>query len=172
MAAHSTMVDSAVASEKPFPSSEVTICVGAPPGGATDIIARVMGTVLTRMWGQQAVIVNKPGANQTIGLSYVAAAKPDGYTLSFIINPQLAMKKLEDPSLPYNPEKLTWLGSITKAYFMLVVKADSPWKTFEEFVDFGIKNPGKIIFGTDGTGGQQDMVRIINQSTIVLTYIL
>ena len=158
--ANSMMIDFAVAEEKPYPSREVNICVGAPPGGSADLIPRVMGTVLTKMLGQQVVIINKPGANQTIGLSYVAGAKPDGYTLSFIMNPQLAMKKLEDPSLPYSPEKLTWLGAITKAHFMLIVRADSPWKTFEEFVDFGIKNPGKIIFGTDGTGGQQDMLRI------------
>jgi tripartite-type tricarboxylate transporter receptor subunit TctC len=154
------MMDFATADEKSYPNREVTVIAPAPPGGSVDLISRVIAQVLTKMWGQQVLIVNKPGANQTIGLTYVAGSKPDGYTLCFIVNPQLAMKKLQDPSLPYSPEKLTWLGCVAKGYFMLTVRADSPWKTFEEFVDFGIKNPGKIIFGTDGAGGQQDMVRI------------
>lgn len=158
--ASSMVINFAAAKEKPYPSKEVNIYVGAPPGGTADLTARVMGTVLNKMWGQQAVIINKPGATQTISFSYVAGAKPDGYTLAYILNPYLVMKKLEEPSLPYSPEKITWLGATARSSVMLIVRADSPWKTYEEFVDFGIKNPGKIIFGTDGAGGIQDLMRM------------
>jgi len=148
------------AKEKPYPSKEVNIYVGSPPGGTNDLTGRVIGKVLSKMWGQQVVIVNKAGGTQTVSFSYVANAKPDGYTVAYILNPYLVLKKLEEPSLPYSPEKFTWLGAIARSSIILTVKADSPWKTYEEFVDFGVKNPGKIIFGSDGAGGIQHLLEL------------
>ena len=82
---------SGAAKEKPYPSREVNICVGFAPGGNADTVARATGKVLSKMWGQQVVIINKPGGSQSISFSYVANAKPDGHTLSYILNPYLVM---------------------------------------------------------------------------------
>jgi tripartite-type tricarboxylate transporter receptor subunit TctC len=151
---------SVAAQGKAYPAKEVNICVGAPPGGTLDISGRVIAKVLTKMWGQQAVIVNKPGGAQSVSGAYVANARPDGYTLAYILNPYLIMKKLEEPSLPYTAEKFTWLGAFSKSNLILTVKADSPWKTYEEFVDYAVKNPGKIVFGSDGAGGVQHLFQL------------
>jgi tripartite-type tricarboxylate transporter receptor subunit TctC len=145
----------AAAKEKTYPAREINICIGSPPGGSLDISGRIIAKVLTKLMDQPMVIVNKPGGNQALSFAFVANARPDGYTLAYILNPYLTMKKLEEPDLPYDAEKMTWLGSMYHFNFMLTVKADSPWKTYEEFVDFGRKNPDKIIFGSDGAGGPQ-----------------
>jgi tripartite-type tricarboxylate transporter receptor subunit TctC len=147
------------AKEKEYPSREVNICVGAPPGGSLDISGRVIAKILTKPLGQPVIIVNKPGGTQTISFSFVANAKPDGYTLAYILNPYLIMKKLEEPTLPFEADKFSWLGSMYKFNFMLTVKADSPWKTYEEFVDYAKKNPEKLIIGSDGAGGSQHIAQ-------------
>jgi tripartite-type tricarboxylate transporter receptor subunit TctC len=148
-----------ISKEKEYPSREVNFYVGAPPGGSLDISGRVIAKVLTKPLGQPVIVVNKPGGTQTISFSYVANSKPDGYNLAYILNPYLIMKKLEEPTLPFEAEKFTWLGSMYKFNFMLTVKADSPWKTYEEFVNFARKNPEKIILGSDGAGGSQHIAQ-------------
>ncbi len=148
------------AKEKDYPAREVNIYVGSPPGGSLDISGRVIAKVLTKSMGQQMLILNKPGGTQTVAFAYVANSKPDGYTLVYILNPYLVMKKIEEPSMPFDVDKFTWLGSMYKFNFMLTVKADSPWKTYEEFVDNARKNPEKVIFGSDGAGGSQHIAQL------------
>lgn len=142
---------------KTFPAKEVSIYVGAPPGGTLDISGRVLAKVLSKMWGQQVLIVNKPGGTQTVSFSYVMNAKPDGYSLAYILQPYLIMKKLEEPSLPYTPENFTWLSAIARSTLVLTVRGDSPWKTYEDFMDHAAKKGGKIVFGNDGAGGLQHL---------------
>jgi len=149
-----------LAKDKEYPSREVSIYVGAPPGGSLDISGRVIAKILTKPLGQPVIVVNKPGGTQTISFSYVANSKPDGYSLGYILNPYLIMKKLEEPTLPFDAEKFTWLGSMYKFNFMLTVKADSPWKTYEEFVNYARKNPEKMIIGSDGAGGSQHIAQV------------
>jgi tripartite-type tricarboxylate transporter receptor subunit TctC len=145
--------------EKEYPSREINICVGSPPGGSLDISGRVIAKILTKPMGQPVLIVNKPGGTQTVSFVFVANSKPDGYTLAYILNPYLVMKKLEEPTLPFEADRFTWLGSMYKFNFMLTVKADSPWKTYEEFVDYARKNPEKVIMGSDGAGGSQHIAQ-------------
>jgi len=149
-----------MAKEKEYPSREVSIYVGAPPGGSLDISGRVIAKVLAKPLGQPVIVVNKPGGTQTISFSFVANSKPDGYTLAYILNPYLIMKKLEEPTLPFEADKFTWLGSMYKFNFMLTVRTDSPWKTYEEFVDYAKKNPEKVIIGSDGAGGSQHIAQV------------
>jgi tripartite-type tricarboxylate transporter receptor subunit TctC len=154
--------DFAVAATKnePFPTGEVNIYVGFAPGGNADTVARAMAKVLSKMWGQPVVITNKPGGNQAISFTSVVNARPDGHTITYILNPYLVLKKLEEPTLPYGPDSVTWLGVTAMSRFVLMVKGDFPCKTFEEFVSFGVKNPNKIIFGSDGTGGTQHLMGV------------
>ena len=147
----------AFAQAKPYPTKEVSMYVGAPPGGTLDISGRVITKVLSKMWDQQVIIVNKPGGTQTVSFTYVMGARPDGYTLAYILNPYLIMKKLEQPSLPYTPENFTWLGAFARSTLILTVRSDSPWKTYEDFIDHAVKKGGKIVFGNDGAGGIQDL---------------
>jgi len=142
---------------KSYPAKEVSLYVGAPPGGTLDISGRVIAKVLSKMWGQQVLIVNKPGGTQTVSFSHVMNTKPDGYSLAYILQPYLIMKKLEEPSLPYTPENFTWLGAIARSTLVLTVRGDSPWKTYEDFIDYTVKKGGKIIFGNDGAGGLQHL---------------
>jgi tripartite-type tricarboxylate transporter receptor subunit TctC len=142
---------------KTFPAKEVSLYVGAPPGGTLDISGRVIAKVLSKMWGQQVLIVNKPGGTQTVSFSYVMNSKPDGYSLAYILQPYLIMKKLEEPTLPYTPENFAWLGAIARSTLVLTVRGDSPWKTYEDFIDYTVKKGGKIVFGNDGAGGLQHL---------------
>jgi tripartite-type tricarboxylate transporter receptor subunit TctC len=153
-------VTQGLAKEKPYPAREINMYIGAPPGGSLDISGRVIAKVLSNVLGQQVVVINKPGGTQSVSFSYVAGAKPDGYTLAYILNPYLISKKLEEPDMPYGVDKMTWLGSIYKFNFMLTVRTDSPWKTFEEFVAYAKTNPEKIIFGSDGAGGSQHILQL------------
>ena len=94
-----------VAAQGTYPARPVTIVVPASPGGVTDMLGRTLAQRFTGAWGQQAVVENKPGANNQIAAEYVTNAAPDGYTLligpetTFVVNPSLY------PKLPYDPVK-------------------------------------------------------------------
>ena len=93
------------AAQTAYPSKTITIVVPASPGGVTDTLARQLAQRLTEKWGQQAVVENRPGANNSIAAEYVAKSAPDGHTLfigpdgTFVANPSLY------PKLPYDPDK-------------------------------------------------------------------
>ena len=152
--------DSGQAQDKKYPSREINITIGFQPGGTLDIAGRIMAKVMSKTLGQQVVIVNKPGGTQSVAYLYVVNARPDGYSLIYLSPPQLILKRFEEPSLPAPSDQLTWLGSSYKFDYMLVVRADAPWKTFEDFADFAKKNPDKVIFGSDGAGGTQHLAHI------------
>ena len=145
---------------KAFPTKEINVLIGFQPGGTLDIAGRAVAKELTKILGQPVVIINKPGGTQAVSFTTLINAKPDGYTLSYLSPPQLILKRFEEPSLPYPPDKLTFLGSAYKFSYMLTVKADSPWKTYEDFVEFAKKNPDKIAFGSDGAGGTQHIIQM------------
>ncbi len=150
----------AAAQDKAYPTREINLNIGAPPGGTLDIAGRVLAKVLSRTLGQQVVIVNKPGAAQAVAASYVYSSKPDGYNLAFMLNPNPIMKKIEESSLPYSPEDYTCLGAIARSTLVLTVKADSPWKTYEDFIKYTAGEGGKVIFGNDGAGGIQHLFHL------------
>ncbi len=141
--------DNAVAA---FPEREITVYNGSSAGGITDLGSRLLSDSVGKTIGQPVIVVNKPGAAHTIAANLVANAKPDGYTLgalsahAFTIVPH--MRKV-----PYDYRKdFTWVATYTEYTSGLVVKTDAPWKTFEEFMNDAKKNPGKIIYGSDGHG--------------------
>jgi len=128
------------AEETDYPTKTIEIYVGFSPGGSQDTTGRVFAQVLERQLGVPVIIINKPGASGSIGLSHVAQAKPDGYTLCYPLAPFELLKKIEEPSLPFSSEDLTFLGSFHRYYVMVTVRADSPWATFQDFVEYGRKN--------------------------------
>ncbi len=135
-----------------YPDREITLVCAHAAGTNTDQCIRSVSDIVSKALGQPIVVVNKPGASYVIGASFVANAKPDGYTIgatsgsAFTQLPHMR-------NVPFDIFKdFTWIASFTQHTVGLVVKADSPWKTFQEFLDDAKKNPGKMIYSHDGYG--------------------
>ncbi len=126
-----------------FPSHPVTIVVPFPPGGGTDALTRIMQPTLSKLWGQPIIVENKPGAAGAIGGEAVAAAKPDGHTLLMSSTAGITMK---------NVDKLAPVTLVSASPYVVVVNAKVPAGNIRELVDYAKKNPGKLTFGSSGTG--------------------
>jgi tripartite-type tricarboxylate transporter receptor subunit TctC len=141
-----------VAQAQQFPTRPVTLIVPWPAGGSTDIGMRALASATEKHLGQSIVIENKPGAGGTIGPANMAAgAKPDGYTVSQLPITVFRMPFIQKTT--FDPTKdFTYIIHITGYTFGVVVKADAPWKTFGELIEYARANPGKINYGTPGAG--------------------
>jgi tripartite-type tricarboxylate transporter receptor subunit TctC len=135
-----------------FPSKPVTLIVPWPAGGSTDLAMRAFAEAAQKHLGQPLVIENRAGASGTLGPAQMAAAaKPDGYTIAQI--PITVFRLPFMTRTTFDPAKdFTYIAGLTGYTFGIVVKGDSPWKTFQEFVADAKANPGKIKYGTPGTG--------------------
>ncbi len=139
-----------------FPARPVRVIVPFSPGGAVDGPMRVIAQELSRRWGQQVVVENKPGAGATIGTEIVAKAAPDGYTLLLAsqtnaISATLYTKLSFDPVEDFAP--ITLIG---REPGVLVVNPAFPPKTFQEFVAYVKARPGQVDYASSGNGsGQQ-----------------
>lgn len=135
-----------------FPNKPVKLVVTYPPGGSSDLMARIMGQKLSEHWGQPVIIESKPGAAGSIGMEYTARQPADGYTFVVgnlgpaAVNPLIS-------KVPYSMEKdfipvaLTATGPN-----ILAVPANSPYKTLDELLKAARAQPGSINFGTSGPG--------------------
>jgi tripartite-type tricarboxylate transporter receptor subunit TctC len=126
-----------------FPSRPVHILVPFPPGGGTDALARIMGPYLTKIWNQPVVIENKPGASGHIGAASVAASPADGYMLLMSSTASLT---------PKNVGQFAPISLVSASPYVVVVNPKVPAKSIRELVDYAKKNPGKLSFGSSGTG--------------------
>ena len=135
-----------------FPTRPVTLIVPWPAGGSTDIGMRALAAATEKHLGQPIVIENKPGAAGTIGPANMAAsARPDGYTVAQLPITVFRLPFIQKTS--FDPTKdFTYVIHVTGYTFGVVVKADAPWKTFQELLDYAKANPGKINYGTPGAG--------------------
>jgi len=146
----------ALSKEEDYPKREINVYIGFPPGGP-DVHGRVICKVMEKILGQPMVVVNKPGGSSSIATAYVANAKPDGYMLLYGLYAYAVFEKIEDPSLPFSVDNFAFLGSSHKSYLYLTVRSDSPWKTYEQFVDYAQKNPVK--FGSIGSRSMNNVVQ-------------
>ena len=130
-----------------FPSRPVRMIVPFPPGGPTDLMARVFGQKLSEEWGQPVVVENRPGGNSAIGAQQTARAAPDGYTLLVAMDTTLVMNPITTADLPYNPLKDFAAISLTaQNTSLLIVRADGP-NTAQELIAHAKANPGKLNYG-------------------------
>jgi tripartite-type tricarboxylate transporter receptor subunit TctC len=135
-----------------FPSKSVRLVVGFPPGGANDILARLVGARLQEAWGQSVVVENKPGANAIIGTDFVAKSAPDGYTLligasgAMTFNPGLYVKLPYDPQRDFAP--VTMLGSFP---LVLGIHPSLPAQSVNELIALARAAPGKLNYGAGST---------------------
>lgn len=150
-----TGVSTALAQET-YPAKPITLVVPFPPGGVADIVARPAADAMSRVLNQPMVIENKSGAGGGIGMAYVAKSKPDGYTLlmalsSISILPEA--DRVTGRSPMFQLDQLVPIARFTADPTVLAVRADSPWKTLQEFVDDARKRPGAITYGSSGNYG-------------------
>jgi tripartite-type tricarboxylate transporter receptor subunit TctC len=181
VAALAVVFGSVAANAQKYPVRPVKIIVPYAPGGATDIVARIIADELTKITGQGFVVFNKPGAFGLLAIEEMAKAEPDGYTLMVgnvstnAITPILYKKKL---SIDYAKDVVAVTNLIDVPAFLLVTAKDFPPKTVPEFIAYAKKNPGKVRYGSVGIGsyphydmayfakraGDLDMIHIPNKN--------
>jgi tripartite-type tricarboxylate transporter receptor subunit TctC len=138
-----------------WPQKPVRFIVPFPPGGATDISARLLAERLQEIWGQTVVIENRGGAGGGVGAAEAARAAPDGYTLFFPSGSVMTANQHIYQRLNYNPEKdFIPVTNVVTGPQVLVVNAASPYKTVKDLLDAMRANPGKLTFGHAGIGSQ------------------
>ena len=138
-----------------WPQKPVRFIVPFPPGGATDISARLLGERLSQTWGQQVVIENRGGAGGGVGAAEAARAAPDGYTLFFPSGSVMTANQHIYAKMSYDPEKdFVPVTNVVSGPQVLTVPAKSPFKTVKDLIDFARANPSKLNFGHAGIGSQ------------------
>lgn len=135
-----------------YPGHPIVMVVPFPPGGPTDVVARLIGARLAKELKQAVVIENRPGANANIGTTYVAKAPADGYTLlyntsSIVMSPALYHSLVYDLNRDFVPVAMTAVVPLA-----LVVNNDLPVHNVKEFVDYAKAHPGKLSYGSAGYG--------------------
>ena len=141
-----------------WPSSPIRLVVPFAPGGAADLMARILAEPLAKRLGQPIVIENKPGGGATLGADFVAKAAQDGYTLLWTTpGPQITNPYLM-PKLPYDPFRdFTPVATVVTAVNVLVVTPSLPVKSVAELIAYAKANPGKINFSSSGVGASSHL---------------
>jgi len=135
-----------------FPSRPIRMLIPWAPGGTTDVQMRTLCEAASRRLGQTVVPENKPGAGGILGAQALLNEKPDGYALA-----QMPISVFRYPAMaqrpPFDPvADFTYVVHLTGYLFGVVVRAEAPWKTFDEFLDHAKRSPGKVNYGTPGAG--------------------
>ena len=135
-----------------YPTRSVRFVVGYPPGGATDILARLIGQRLSERLGQQFVIENKPGAGNNIATESVVNAEPDGYTV-LLVNPANFINTSVYANLKFNfPRDIAAVASFIRVPNVMTVNKDVTAKNVAEFIAYAKANPGKVNMASSGNG--------------------
>jgi len=143
---------SRIARAQAYPTRPVRIIVGSPPGGATDILARLIGQWLSERLGQPFVIENRPGAASNIGTEVVVRAPPDGYALLLTTPPNVINATLYE-KLNFNfIRDIAPVAGIVRVPLVVQINLSVPAKTIPELIAYAKANPGKLNFGTGGIG--------------------
>ena len=147
----------AMAQDK-WPTQNITFIVPYPPGGPTDIMARLISVPLGKKLGTTVIVENKAGASGNIGSGAVAKAKPDGYTILLAASGNMSVNQTLFKNLNYDPIKdLEPVIQISKFPLVLEVKAGSDIKTLQQYIDYAKANPTKVSFGSAGNGSPQHL---------------
>ena len=142
-----------------YPSRDITFIVPYAPGGSTDPISRQIASQLEKELKISVNVENKPGGSATVGVGQVIRSKPDGYTIGLSSNSALAYQPLVNKSLTWkSPADYQSIVTLVKLPAIITVKADSPYKTFEDFIEAARQNPGKIRVAVSGYRTAPDLV--------------
>jgi tripartite-type tricarboxylate transporter receptor subunit TctC len=159
-AALALAVPLAAAAQEPYPSRPITVVAPFPPGGVADLTARPVAAALERVLKNPVGVVNKTGAAGAVGMQFVATSKPDGYTLllalsSISIIPEA--DKIFGRPPAFTVDQFAPIALISADPTILVVRAESPWKTAREFIEDARKRPGQISYSSSGIYGTLHM---------------
>jgi tripartite-type tricarboxylate transporter receptor subunit TctC len=144
-----------VASAQSYPAKPVRFIVPFPPGGATDISARIVGQKLAEMWGQTVVIENRGGAGGNVGAAEAAKAAPDGYTLFFPSGSVMTANEHIYANMNVRPERdFVPITNVVRGAQVISVPANSPYKTLKDLIAAAKAAPGKLNYGHAGIGSQ------------------
>jgi tripartite-type tricarboxylate transporter receptor subunit TctC len=135
-----------------FPSKPVHVFVPYAAGGAVDILTRTLGDVVSKSWGQSVIVENRPGAGGVIASQALVASPPDGYTLIVVASGH-ATNPFLYPKIPYDTFKdFTAISLLASSPNILLVRADSPFKTLADMIAQARAKPGSLAFAHSGTG--------------------
>ena len=149
--AFATLLPLAAAAQQ-FPNKVVRLMVPFPPGGATDIIGRLVAAKMQEVWGQPVVVENRPGAGTVVGTDYVAKSAPDGYTLGMVVTAYVINPSLRG-DLPYNTLKdLAGVTQVSVQHLVMAANPSFPANNIPELVALAKKEPGKLAYATPGSG--------------------
>jgi len=140
----------AQAQEQEYPAKPVRIIVPYPPGGANDVLARMIGVRLSARWGQPVLVENRAGAGGTVGAEAVFRSPPDGLTLLFMPGPYVHRSLY--PKRNFDPEGLVPLSAAAQANNVLVVNPKVPVQTLPELIAYAKANPDKLNYASQGIG--------------------
>ncbi len=144
--------DGAASAQSAFPAKPVHIFVPYAAGGGVDILARTLGDVVSRQWGQTVVVENRPGAGGVVASQALMSAPPDGYTLIVVASGH-ATNPFLYPKIPYDTFKdFTPISLLASSPNILLVRADSPFKTLSDVIAQAKAKPGSLSFAHAGTG--------------------
>ncbi len=159
MLAAPALLPFAAAAQARFPDKPITILIPFTAGGATDVQMRSLAEAATRAFGQTVLIENRPGGGAVLGMAAVARGRPDGYTLAQMILPGMRLPFMQRMS--FNPRTdFTPIMHVTGYTFGVLVKADSPWKTYAELVAEMKRRPGQIRWGNTGANGTPHLTNV------------
>jgi tripartite-type tricarboxylate transporter receptor subunit TctC len=139
-----------------YPTKPITMIVAFPPGGVAELVGRPLAASMEKTLGQPVIIVNRPGAGGAIGTTAAAKAAPDGYTILMTLS-SISIFPVSDPlegkPAPYQISDFMPIALVTADPTVLVVRADSPYKTIQDFIAAAKANPGKINYSSSGVYG-------------------
>jgi tripartite-type tricarboxylate transporter receptor subunit TctC len=162
----------AAAPAQEFPAKPITLIVPFPAGGPTDLAMRALAEAAAKHLGQPILVDNKAGGAGTVGPATMAAtAKPDGYTISQMPVTVYRLPLMQETT--WKPEDFTYIIHLTGYVFAHIAAADTPFKTWADVVDYAKKNPGKVTYGSSGTGGSPHLgtEQIAEKDGIKLTHV-
>ncbi len=147
----------ALFAQNKYPSKTITWIVGYSAGGNADLRSRAMARAMGEVMKTSIIVENKPGAGANIGTNAIIKAAPDGYTLGMGSFAPLAVNLSLFKSMPFNPADATPIMLIEKGPLILMVNADSPYKTVKELVAAAKAKPGQLAYSTGGIGGSHHL---------------
>ncbi|WP_025138856.1 tripartite tricarboxylate transporter substrate binding protein [Achromobacter sp. DH1f] len=155
-----------------YPNKPITLIVPFPAGSGTDAVGRIFGVELSAILGQQVVVENKPGANATIAASYVARARPDGYTLFVTTNTSHSAAPWLMKNIPYDPVKdFTPIARGGNLPFILVANPKRPWKSVADLVADARQHPGRITYASGNSTGIVAGATLANRAKIDILHV-
>ena len=156
-----------------FPKRAIKIVVPVPPGPLLDVVPRIIADKLSSKWGVPVIIENRPGAAQTLGAEVVARSDPDGYTLLVSPPGPLAVSQHLRSKLNFDPGAFVPVSVLVKLPTVLVVNPKLPITNLQDFLAYARANPGKLTFGSPGTGSTPHlaMEQLMNATGIQLVHV-